>query len=74
MFYCIYTKNKPKDKWHLFSIALSAEEISNNITKALQQAQSEGYEQAEAAFQLFETAEYIPHYLNQIKEQKIIYN
>ena len=74
MVHGIYIKNRPKSKWQLFSVAASAEIANNDLSKALKQAISEGYENAEVAVQLFDSVFYIPESLPSIKEQKILYN
>lgn len=74
MIHGIYLKNRPKSKWHLVSIAASPEAAAQDISEVLKQAKAEGNEQAEAAEQVFESAFWIPHYLNEIKDQKPMYN
>jgi len=74
MIHGIYLKSRPKSKWQLVSIAVSIEAANQDINDVLKQAKEEGNEQAEAVAQVFESAFWIPHYLNEVKEQKPLYN
>jgi hypothetical protein len=74
MIHGIYLKNRPKSKWHLVSIADSPEAAAKDMNDVLNQAKSEGNEQAKVAEQVFDSAFWIPHYLKEIKEQKSMYN
>lgn len=74
MIHGIYLRTKPKNKWHLVSITLSPEDACNNIQEVLKQAQLEGNEQAQAVSQVFDSAFWIPHYLNEVKAQKSMHN
>jgi len=70
----IYLKSRPKNKWSLVSIATTSESAKVEMEDVLKQSQKEGNEKAEVNFQLFENANYIPHFLSEIKDQKLIYN
>jgi len=74
MFHGIYLKSRPKSKWHLVSIAASAEAAAQDMKQALQQAYSEGLTEAKVAEQVFDSAFWIPHYLSNVKETKPMYN
>jgi hypothetical protein len=74
MIHGIYVRTRPKNKWHLVSISLSLEETKIYIDEALKQAQLEGNDEAEVAYQIFDSAFWIPHYLSEVKEQKAMYN
>jgi hypothetical protein len=74
MIYGIYLKSKPKNKWQLMSVATSQEMAVNDLKETLKQAHAEGNEQVMVAEQLFDSAFWIPHYLDNVKEQKILYN
>lgn len=74
MIHGIYVRNRPKNKWQLVSIAGSPEVAAKDMDEALKQAQAEGHEQAEVGEQVFDSAFWIPHYLNELKEQKSMYN
>lgn len=74
MIHGIYLKNRPKSSWHLVSVVISPEAANHDLTEFLKQAKSEGNERAEVAVQLFDDTFYIPEFLNEIKEQKILYN
>jgi hypothetical protein len=70
MFHGIYLKTKPKNKWLLYSIAVSQEAANYDLGQALKQAQSEGNEQAEAAVKTFTDGFYVPEILNEIEGSK----
>lgn len=74
MIHGIYIKSKPKNKWHLFSIALTAEAATSEVNEALKKAKKEGNEQAEAAIQIFDSILFIPELLSEIKSVKLLYN
>lgn len=74
MIYGIYLKSKPKNRWHLVSIARSAEAATLELESALKQAKAEGLEEAKVANQIFDSAFWIPQYLTEIKEQEPLYN
>lgn len=74
MIHGIYVKNKPKSKWHLFSITMSAEAAMQNIDDAKLQAKLEGYDNAEVAIQLFDSSFHIPEFMSEIKGQKPMFN
>jgi hypothetical protein len=70
----IYLKNRPKAKWQLVSLTTSSESANNDLDEARKQAEAEGFEQAEVAIQSFDSAFHIPHFLNEIKDSKPLYN
>jgi hypothetical protein len=74
MIHGIYVKNKPKNKWHLFSVAVSPEMANQELDEAKKQALLEGHDAAEVAIQIFDTVFWIPEYMDQIKEQKPLFN
>ena len=74
MIHGIYLKSRPKSKWQLVSIAISPEAANVDIEDTLKQAKAEGNEDAQVVAQIFESAFWIPHYLNDVKEQKPMYN
>lgn len=74
MIHGIYLKSKPKSKWHLYSLAISAEAANLEIESAKQEAIQKGNEQAEVAVQIFDSAFWIPEYMDEIKEQKPLFN
>lgn len=74
MIHAIYVKNKPKAKWLLVSIAISAEAANYDIDEALKQAKLNGRDEAEVACQLFDSVFWIPETLVEIKNQKPLYN
>lgn len=74
MIHGIYLKSKPKNKWHLVSLAMSAEAANIEIETFKKQAIEDGNDKAEVAVQIFESAFWIPEYVNEIKEQKPLFN
>lgn len=74
MVHGIYLRNRPKSKWHLVSIAMSTEKAKQGVDLAINQAKSEGYDDPQAVIQTFDSAFYIPEYLSNVKEQKILLN
>jgi hypothetical protein len=74
MIHGIYLKNRPKAKWHLVSATSSPECANNDLDQTRKQAAIEGYEQAEAAIQIFESAFHIPVFLDTVKDDKPVFN
>jgi hypothetical protein len=74
MIHGIYVKNTPKAKWHLVSIAISAEAANYDLDEALKQAKLDGREEAEVGCQIFDSVFWIPQTLTEIKNQKPLYN
>ena len=74
MIHGIYLKSKPKNKWHLVSQTVSAEMANLEVEAFKKQAIEEGNEQAEVAIQVFDSAFFIPMFLNEIKERKLLFN
>lgn len=70
----IYIKNKPKSKWHLFSITYSPEIATQEASEAEKKAKLEGYDSAKVAIQSFESSFYIPEFMTEIKDQKPVFN
>jgi hypothetical protein len=74
MIHGIYLKSKPKNKWHLVSQTISAEMANMEVEAFKKQAIEEGNEQAEVAIQVFDSAFFIPQFLNELKDRKVQYN
>jgi len=74
MFHGIYMRNRPKDKWHLVSVAVSPEAANFDVEQCRKKNELVGRDEAEVAVQFFETAFDIPEYLDVIKDQKPLYN
>jgi hypothetical protein len=74
MIHAIYIKSKPKNKWHLVSLAESAEAANMELETFKKQAVEEGNERAEVAVQIFDSLFWIPQYMTEIKEQKPSFN
>jgi hypothetical protein len=74
MIHGIYLKTRPKNKWQLVTVAISAEIANQETEDALKQAKAEGNDLAEVKIQIFDSSFYIPLYLNEVKETKPLYN
>jgi hypothetical protein len=74
MIHGIYLKSKPKNKWHLVSLAESPEEANLEIETFKKIALEEGNDRAEVAVQIFDSAFFIPEYMNEIKDRKPLFN
>jgi hypothetical protein len=74
MIHGIYLKSKPKNKWHLVSLAISAEAANLELETFKKQAVDDGNERAEVAVQVFDSLFWIPEYMTEIKEQKPSFN
>ena len=74
MIHGIYLRSRPKNKWQLVSIAASPEVAAKDMEETLKQAKDEGNDLAEVAEQVYDSTFFIPHYLNEIKQQKPMYN
>lgn len=72
MIHGIYLRTKPKNRWHLFSITLSAEAATKEVEVARQEAQKGGNELGEAAIQTFDSVIFVPELLSEIKERKAL--
>lgn len=74
MIHGIYLKSKPKNKWHLVSLAITAEAANLEMEDVKQQAIEEGNELAEVGFQIFESSLWIPEYIDELKDHKLLFN
>lgn len=74
MIHGIYLRSRPTHKWHLVSLATSPETANQEIDAFKKQAEQEGNEHAEVAVQIFESVFWIPEYVDDIKEQKPMFN
>lgn len=74
MYHGVYLRNRPKSKWLLFSVSTSPEKTSLNVERALEQAKKEGYENPEVAVKIYEISDHIPEMLNEVVNQKLLYN
>ena len=74
MIHGIYIKSRPKNKWHLVSIAISAEAASFEVNVWKKQAKLDGNDLAEVAIQIFDSAFYIPEFMTEIKQQAPSFN
>lgn len=73
MIHGIYVKSKPKGKWYLVSVAISAEVANNDVIVALNKAKQEGNDLAEASVHTFQSGFYIPESLIEVNS-KTMYN
>lgn len=74
MIHGIYVKSKPKSKWHLVSVTMSPEAANYEVDEQKKQAIKEGFEDVQVAIQLFDSAFWIPEYVDEIKERKALLN
>ena len=74
MIHGIYVKSRPKNKWHLFSTAISPEAAIYEIDEAKRQSIIEGIENPQVAIKVFDTDFWIPEYIEDIKDQKPLFN
>jgi hypothetical protein len=72
--YGIYKKSKPKSKWYLISVAVSAEATNKEINDLKNKAISEGNEAVEFGSQLFDSQLWMPEFIKELKDQKPIFN
>jgi len=74
MIHGIYVKSKPKNKWHLVSVAISAEAANHELDQVKRQALLDGNEEAKVGIQIFDSVFWIPEYVDEIKEEKPQFN
>jgi hypothetical protein len=74
MIHGIYVRTKPKNRWHLFSVAVSQEIATQDLKTAKNKCILEGYDHAEVGVQVFDSGFHIPEFLNDIKNDKIMFN
>lgn len=72
MIHGIYIRSKPANRWHLFSITLSAEAAVKELEIAIKEVQKGDNLSGQAAIQVFDSSLYIPELLTEIKERKAI--
>ena len=71
MIHGIYFRSKPKHKWSLFSVTLSAEAAVKELEVAIKELKKATIT-GQAAIQVFDSSLYIPELLTEIKERKAI--
>lgn len=74
MIHGIYLKSRPKNKWHLVSVAVSPEAANYEVDAVKKQAAADGNDVAQVAVQIFESSFWIPEYVDEIKEQTPLFN
>jgi hypothetical protein len=67
-------KTRPKGKWYYVSLSLSQEKAFQDMNAILDKAKIEDNDNIKACIQSFETGFYIPEFLAEVKEQKLLYN
>ena len=70
----IYLKNRPKDRWHLVSVTASPENANYDLNQARKQAALEGYDEAQAVIQNFDSGFHIPVFLTDVQDYKPMFN
>ncbi len=74
MFHGVYVKSRPRGKWHLTSLTVSAEHATVDMHAIIRQAQLEDNGDIQVKIQSFDSGFHIPEILSEIKEQKLLYN
>lgn len=74
MIHAIYTRNKPKSKWFLASIATNAEEVREDLEALKKYKNRSDNISLEIAVKTFDSALYIPEMVSEIKEQNLVLN
>lgn len=74
MIHGIYVRNKPNQKWHLVHITMSPEAATYEVDERKKQAALNGNDQAEVGIQIFDSAFWIPDYVDEIKDRKPLFN
>jgi hypothetical protein len=74
MIHGIYLKSKPKNKWHLVSVAVSPETANQEVSECKKQAALDGHELAEVAIKIFDSTFWIPEFVDEIKTQEPLFN
>jgi hypothetical protein len=70
----LFEDQTKKNKWHLVSLAISAEAANLELETFKKRAVDDGNERAEVAVQVFDSLFWIPEYMTEIKEQKPSFN
>lgn len=74
MVLAIYKKNKPKDKWQLYSIAKSVEQAKKYSTELKEKMKKSGLNDAETTIQYFDSIDNLPEFIINPKSEKLLYN
>lgn len=74
MFHGIYVKSRPKGKWYLVSVTMSAEVAVSNMNAIIDEAKLKENINVQAKIQSFESSFYFPEILSEVKEQELLYN
>lgn len=70
----VYKRNSPKDKWSIQSLALSAEEAKKASRKIKRHAKKIGQSGVETSIQSFGSAMDVKSILEEVQDDKKIYN
>jgi len=72
--YAIYSKENDK-KWKLFSTTFSQEAASKELEEAIKISKNKGIENVKSALKTYDSFLFdVPYYLDDIKEEKILFN
>lgn len=74
MLLAVFTKNKQKDKWLLYSVVENMEKAKKHSQEALTLAKKMGYNQPEAIVQGYSSVYDIPKMLDKPKPEKLLWN
>ncbi len=74
MIHGIYVRSRPKNKWQLFSVTVSAEVAMQEAQEAEQKEKLKGNDVFKVAIQSFDSGFHIPEYLSEINDQKPLFN
>jgi len=70
----IYQQSRPKNSWHLVSVATSPEIANQEVDLFKAKAVKDGNDQVKVVIQTFDTVFWIPEFINEIKEETKIFN
>lgn len=70
----IYKRNSPTEKWAIHSLALSMEEAKKASRKIKRRAKKIGFDTVETGIQSFGAAADVKSTLDEVEEEKKIYN
>lgn len=74
MLLAVFTKNKQKDKWLLYSVVENMEKAKLHSNEAMALAKKMGYDKPEAIVQGYQSVYDIPKMLNKPKPEKLCLN
>lgn len=74
MIIAVFTKNRTKDKWSLFSIAESMDIAKKRSKNAIKQAKEIGYDEADSIVQGYNSIHDIPKILDKAVPERLFLN